>query len=34
MELSIGRIQTSLMRDYYKYFSKYAKGRMPDRKVV
>lgn len=34
MALSIGKIQTRLMRDYYKYFSKYAKGKTPDKKVA
>jgi benzoyl-CoA reductase/2-hydroxyglutaryl-CoA dehydratase subunit BcrC/BadD/HgdB len=34
MAQTIGKIQTHLMRDYYKYFSKYAKGKSPDCKVA
>lgn len=34
MAQSIGKIQTQLMREYYKFFSKYAKGKTPDRKVA
>ena len=28
------RLQTRLMKEYYKYFSKYAKGKAPERKVA
>lgn len=28
------KIQTKLMREYYKYFSKYAKGKAPEQKVA
>ena len=28
------RIQTRLMKDYYKYFSKYSKGKMPENKIA
>lgn len=34
MVQSIGKIQARLMRDYYKYFSKYAKGKAPESKVA
>lgn len=34
MAQSIGKIQTKLMREYYKYFSKYAKGKVPECKVA
>lgn len=34
MAQSIGKIKTLLMRDYYKYFSKYAKGKIPENKVA
>ena len=34
MAYSIGKLQTQLMREYYKYFSKYAKGRVPEKKVA
>jgi benzoyl-CoA reductase/2-hydroxyglutaryl-CoA dehydratase subunit BcrC/BadD/HgdB len=34
MAQSISKIQTRLMRDYYKYFSKYAKGTAPENKVA
>lgn len=34
MAQSITRIQTKLMMDYYKYFSKYAKGKLPEKKVA
>lgn len=34
MSLSSSRMQGLLMRDYYKYFSKYANGRVPDKKVA
>lgn len=34
MSLSIGKLKTKLMRDYYKYFSKYSKGEKPERKVA
>lgn len=34
MAQSIGKIQTQLMRDYYKYFSKYAKDKVPENKVA
>lgn len=34
MELSIVKLQTKLMKDYYKDFSKYAKGRLPEHKVA
>lgn len=31
---SIGKLQSELMREYYRYFSKYAKGALPNRKVA
>lgn len=34
MEDTILGLQTSLMRNYYKYFSKYARGRKPAQKVA
>ena len=34
MAQTIGKLQTSLVRDYYKYFSKYAKGKEPENKVA
>lgn len=34
MEETILGLQTSLMRNYYKYFSKYARGRKPEQKVA
>lgn len=34
MAQTIVKMQTKLMREYYKYFSKYAKGRSPDKKVA
>lgn len=34
MAQSIARIQTKLMREYYKFFSKYAKGKVPEKKVA
>lgn len=34
MAETIWKIQADLMRDYYKYFSKYAKGKRPDCKVA
>ena len=34
MELSSTQIQAKLMREYYRYFSKYAKGRLPEKKVA
>ena len=34
MAQTIIRIQTKLMKEYYKDFSKYAKGRLPERKVA
>ena len=34
MAQTIIRIQTRLMKEYYKYFSKYAKGRTPENKVA
>lgn len=34
MGQSIGKIQTKLMREYYKDFSKYAKGKPAERKVA
>lgn len=34
MAQTIVRIQTRLMKEYYKYFSKYAKGRTPENKVA
>lgn len=34
MAQSIIKIQTRLMRDYYQYFSKYARGKTPDNKVA
>ena len=34
MAQTIVRIQTKLMKDYYKDFSKYAKGKAPENKVA
>ena len=34
MAQSVTKIQTRLMREYYKYFSKYAKGKKPEKKVA
>lgn len=34
MAQTIVRLQTKLMRDYYKDFSKYAKGRLPEKKTA
>ena len=34
MEQSIAALQAGLLRDYYKWFSKYAKGKKPDKKVA
>jgi benzoyl-CoA reductase/2-hydroxyglutaryl-CoA dehydratase subunit BcrC/BadD/HgdB len=34
MEQSGSVFQAGLLRDYYKYFSKYAKGKKPDKKVA
>ena len=34
MEQSVIRIQARLMKEYYKYFSKYAKGKKPEKKVA
>ena len=34
MEQSVIRIQARLMKEYYKYFSKYAKGKLPEKKVA
>ncbi len=34
MAASIVKIQSSLLREYYKYFSKFAKGKTPDKKVA
>lgn len=34
MSQTIVRLQSSLLRDYYKYFSKYAKGKTPENKVA
>ncbi|MDR2044988.1 MAG: 2-hydroxyacyl-CoA dehydratase family protein [Clostridium sp.] len=34
MALSAGQLQAKLMKDYYKDFSKYAKGRLPEHKVA
>lgn len=34
MAKSVSQIKASLLRDYYKYFSKYAKGKAPERKVA
>lgn len=34
MEQSLIQLQTKLMKDYYKNFSKYAKGRIPENKVA
>lgn len=34
MAQTVVRIQTRLMKDYYKDFSKYAKGRLPEQKVA
>lgn len=34
MELSSTQIQAKSMREYYRYFSRYAKGRLPEKKVA
>lgn len=34
MEMSALRLQAKLMRDYYRFFSKYAKGKKPSQKVA
>ncbi len=34
MKKSIIGLQTGLMKEYYKYFSKYAKGKLPEQKVA
>ena len=34
MRKTIIGLQTGLMKEYYRYFSKYAKGRTPDKKVA
>ncbi len=34
MALTITRIQTKLMKEYYQFFSKYARGKKPDKKVA
>ena len=34
MKQTIVRLQTKLMREYYRDFSKYAKGKAPERKVA
>ena len=34
MAQSINQIKSRLLRDYYKYFSKYAKGKTPEKKVA
>ncbi len=34
MAQSVIKLQSSLMREYYKYFSKYARGKTPDKKVA
>ncbi len=34
MEQSVARLQAQLMKDYYKDFSKYTKGRIPEHKVA
>jgi len=34
MAMTIGKLQTQLMREYYKYFSKYSKGNKPEKKVA
>ena len=34
MEMSIAQLQAGLMRDYYKDFSRYAKGKRPDYKTA
>ena len=34
MELTSTQIQAKLMREYYRYFSRYAKGRLPEKKVA
>ncbi len=34
MAKTIVRIQTKLMKEYYKFFSKYAKGSVPEKKVA
>ncbi len=34
MALTITRIQTRLMKEYYQFFSKYSRGKEPDKKVA
>ena len=34
MAQSVIKLQSSLMREYYKYFSKYARGKSPEKKVA
>lgn len=34
MEMTTAQLQTKLVRDYYKYFSKYARGETPKKKVA
>lgn len=34
MAQTVAKMQTKLMREYYKYFSKYAKGKIPEKKVA
>jgi len=34
MEITTAQLQTKLVREYYKYFSKYAKGKKPEKKVA
>ncbi len=34
MEMTTAQLQTKLVRDYYKYFSKYARGKAPEKKVA
>ncbi len=34
MVQSVTKLQSSLMREYYKYFSKYARGEVPEKKVA
>ncbi len=34
MALTIARIQTRLMKEYYQFFSKYSRGKEPDKKIA
>ena len=34
MAQSVIKLQSSLMREYYRYFSKYARGKEPEKKVA